>query len=242
MKQITIGSYSQRPRSDCSVNYDRVVTKVESGGTTTPPEFCIQLVGGGTSATIYAASEAAFEHLKKVVAADSGRITPGPEVLGIYLTTPPNGWPYEAIGRTTVRKAPDSIIASAAAAFPGKAPTRYPLRTTPGVEVISFKPRELIKFAPYDQEDSITVQNRNVTLRFATQASEMTAVRVITYDAARAIKLAASFIRKTPRRLIINSDVTGISLVFADGTGSDLGKVPVNTWETDLAGNPVRPE
>jgi len=224
------------------VNYDRVMTKIESGGTTTPPEFSIQLVGGGTSATIYAASQAAFEHLKKVLAAGSGRITPGPEVLGIYLTTPPNGWPCEGIGRTTVRKAPNSIIASAAGAFPGKPAIRYPLRTTPGVEVISFKPRELIKFAPYDQEDSITVQNRNVTLRFATQASEMTAVRVIAYNAARAIKLAASFIRKTPRRLIINSDVTGISLVFADGTGSDLGKVPVNTWETDLAGNPVRPE
>jgi hypothetical protein len=223
MKTITIGRYGRSQRCDRTVQYNQVITKIKSGANTTRPEFCVELRGGDYTASIYAASEAAFNHIKRILATGSTRMVPGPEVLGIHIQGPPSGWPRETVGITRVRRAPNAIIASASAALADAPATRYPLRTTPGVEVIGYNPAELIRFAPYHEDDSITMQNRNVLVRFATKNRDMSALHVVTADADLAQSLAASIARKTPRRLMVNTAVRGMSLMLPNGTKVSLG-------------------
>jgi hypothetical protein len=233
MKTISIGSHRRSRQSDRPVQYNQVITRINSGSNTTRPEFCVELRGRDYSASIYAASESAFNRIKRVAAAGNARIVPGPEVLGIQLQGPPRGWPHEAVGFTSVRRAPRSIIASAPAAIPEKPPTRYPFRTTPGIEIIGYCPAELIKFAPYHEDDSVTVQNRNLLVRFAMKNREMSALQVLTANAELAHSLAASIARKTPRRLMVNQEVRGMVLLLPNGTKVTLGEIAAQPTATE---------
>lgn len=230
MQTIRIGSYGRRERDDHVVEYNEVTTRISSGSSTTRPQFCLELVGAKYSITIYAASEQAFKRLASIVNVNNPnrRITPGPDVLGIHMQNPPRGWPCEAIGLVSERRAPESIIASASAGMPSRPPSKYLFRTAVGVEVISLSPHELNRFAHYHPDDAIRIQNRNVTVTFGKQNSDIFSLDVMTSHVRNAISLATSFARKSPRRLMINHTVTSINLVLANGTETSLVNPPSN--------------
>jgi hypothetical protein len=225
MKTITIGCYGRNANHDIATQYHQITTRIDPGSTTSRPQFCIELKGGEFSIAIYAASEAALTRLKGLIGAGKTkcRIIPGLDVLGIHIQWPPRGWPNEAQGRTTVRRAPTNVIATAAGSLPDAPATEYVFRTTPGVEVIHLSPNQVIKFMPYHPEDAITVRSKIVTLTSGNQDQEFIVIHILSADTTLAQSLAGSFMRKTPRRIVVNKQVTGIGLIFANGTHTALG-------------------
>jgi len=76
---------------------------------------------------------------------------------------------------------------------------------------------------PYHPEDAITVRSKIVTLTSGNQDQEFIVIHILSADTTLAQSLAGSFMRKTPRRIVVNKQVTGIGLIFANGTHTALG-------------------
>ena len=227
MKTIHVGCYRSDPRRDQVINFTQVLTRVSTGDAQTRPEYSIELSGGNAGATIFAASENAFKRIKNIFAkCDSkDRITPGVDVIAIHIHVPPRGWPNQTTGSTTVRRAPEFVICKSPASFPGKPSKKFPYRTKPGIEVISLAPNPVVQFGQFHPDDSITIHRQTVTIVFGQSRSDLSALSVVTSDTRVSASLAASFVRKTPCRLMVNQAVKKISLVLTSGTKINLGGV-----------------
>lgn len=234
MKTIIFGKFGRGKSADQLVQYRLATTRTSSGSNKTRRQFCIELTGDRQVVRIYATSAEALGRLNTILASDDphSRITTGFDVLGIHTCYMPSGWPNEGEGGIRAWHAPAYIVDNVPASLPDKPVLKYPFRTVPGIEVIRFHPSELVKFMPYHPEDSVKVRNRSVTVTFGKPKSDITSLHLVTADADLAARLAASIIRKTKRRLMVNEQVPGIALVQANGTRLTLGSITPKPKET----------
>ena len=222
MHIIKIGSTGRGVSGDISLNCDRVTATIIPPSASQPrTQYCIELAGGGDVAKIYATNFAAFENLQHDLAANNvnTRLVPGLEVLGVHIHHKPGGWDAETPGRVTERRAPSDVCATALGGMPEKPGPLYPFPKEAGIEVFGDdRLNHQVFFLSYENLDAITLQKNTVGVTFAKVRDGVSRLLVVTANDMDAGRLATSIGRKTPRRLVINHVVIGITMFLAEGT------------------------
>jgi hypothetical protein len=239
MKTIIIGMLLCGKRRDdiinyCDVNYNNVIAKVIQGRNRVRPQFLVELHGDNLVTKIYMASAAAFEKLRigLIATKPTRRLVVGKEVLGTYIIHPPTGWPHEKPDWVKMARAYRRYLREAAALLPACPRPRYPLRRRRGIEVIDLRRPEPVKFLAYHPKDKTTVLGNEVMLTSGSNRQKIRSLHIVTANQGLAKQLTATLKRQTPRRLMINDQVTGIDMVLADNRRISLGDTGFNSQET----------